>query len=419
MNLDLQLIIELQKIASASASDLLDYKDVSHTLSGVALQTPGREFMVEEACSGIHSLYSCLAAMAFWGVVFRYGLVRMLLTLIQTIGWVLVANSIRVFSIVYCRTRWDIDLENGLPHELLGIATYAMALILSLSTDHLLRFTIPLPVNSGAGYNMNPGQQGIKDSTSLQISTFLRETRRFLNRSRVSGGTAKVLCLVLLACYLPFSGYSVVAGLFKGRSVGNAKPPSFSKPIGEVIAENALPESIDDWRLVGVRNVNRSPDDPLGTNSIIWTYEGEGLHVEFSVDGYYSSWHDLSYCYAGLGWKQESANNSLDENASAKTTQLLLYRNAGDYATSYFSCFDSSCKAVEPAEASGTVVRNLINRLKSGSLMAEPKQEITPPVFQVQLMTSRATPFMAHEYESMKQLFTKLRDHVVVQIGGR
>lgn len=58
---DLSLVVSLQKFASAAASSLLDVVDVRHLTSGVAITTVDKNYMVNEACSGIHSLFSCVS----------------------------------------------------------------------------------------------------------------------------------------------------------------------------------------------------------------------------------------------------------------------------------------------------------------------------------------------------------------------
>ena len=420
LNLDLQFIIELQKLASAMASRLLDYWGVVHTISGVAIKTVNREFMVEEACSGIHSLFSCITAMAFWAAIFRYGPIRLVLTILQCTGWVLVANSIRVFSVVYARERWNMDLETGAPHEVLGVATYAGALLLSLSTDQLLRFLVPLHFRNFQADDSKPGRSGIYGETDATdnglFDTFrkaITAVNRFLNEPRASVKLSRSLVIALIiAGYLPFWGTSAFASLF-GKTGTISSDGQFTESITEVVPESLLPNKVNEWQLASVQSVNRTPDDPLGTNSVIWTYEGNGIRAQFSVDGYYPSWHDLSYCYSGLGWKLESASNVNLGKSGYTATKLLLYKENGDFATSYFSCFDSRRKIVQPEEASGSALRVVLNRLRSGHFLKQSAAPITPPVFQVQLMVSRQSQILEHEQELLSALFVTLRETVI------
>lgn len=419
LDLDLQLIIEMQKLASAAASYLLDYKSITHTLSGVAIRTSLKEFMVEEACSGIHSLFSCVTVMVFWAVIFRYGIIRTVLTLIQTIGWVLVANAIRVFCVVFFLHRWNINLESGTPHEVLGLATYASALIFALSTDQLLRFIWPSHFQP---FKKDPslGSYGTAAEASNGLTESIKQWRKSMNsvldRPRIPSAQSSLIALSAIAvCYVPLAGYTLVQAAMTSAAA-NQTGANFQASISDLVPESLLPTAVDEWKLVQSRSVNRSPDDPLGTNSVIWTYEGYGLLVNFSLDGFYPSWHDLSYCYTGLGWNLESAENVTDAKSGHVLTKLRLYKDTGEYATSYFSCFDSQNNPVQPAEASGSALRSLLNRLQAGNLTSAAAQSIEPPVYQVQLMTNQTTQLMAHERLQAEQLFSTLRDVVNTQM---
>ena len=65
LGLDISLIVTLQQWATATASQGLDCMDVLHTISGVAIRTATESYMVEEACSGIQSLFAAVYAITF------------------------------------------------------------------------------------------------------------------------------------------------------------------------------------------------------------------------------------------------------------------------------------------------------------------------------------------------------------------
>jgi exosortase len=64
--LDDKLVSGLQRISTARASDVLETIGVMHLREGNVLDLGGRRILVEEACSGIHSLFSTLACAFFW-----------------------------------------------------------------------------------------------------------------------------------------------------------------------------------------------------------------------------------------------------------------------------------------------------------------------------------------------------------------
>ena len=69
--------------------------------------------MVEEACSGIHSLFSCLCAVIFVCVIRKSGFLRIVINAVQTTGWVIAANAVRVFLVIYAFSEWDLPLDKG------------------------------------------------------------------------------------------------------------------------------------------------------------------------------------------------------------------------------------------------------------------------------------------------------------------
>ncbi|MEP3478679.1 MAG: exosortase U [Fuerstiella sp.] len=417
LNLDLNLIIAMQKLATASAGQLLDYFRITHVLSGVAIRTDQREFMVEDACSGIHSLFSCIAAMAFWGIVYRYSLLRILITIAQTTAWVLVANAVRVFLIVFARHRFDADLESGTLHELLGILTYAAALCLSLSTDQLLRFLVPLgfkPFQADSisgGYTRYSQSSDQNESALRKMNLISSKSNRFLNRPIAFFETKPILPIAaLLIMFVPLSGIAV-AQQFRNRASNVA--PHFVESIAASVPQTLLPQRIGEWTQQSSRVVNRSPDDPLGTNSVVWMFEGNGIVANVSVDGYYSQFHDLSGCYSALGWELESTTNREIGSPQFSVTELALYKDNGEFGLSLFSCFDSIHTPIRPPAATGSALRNLLNRLRSGQLIGEQAQPVNPPVYQIQAMTTRQSQLLEHEKKLVEQLFVSVHDIVL------
>lgn len=418
LNLDMALIVELQKIASAAASSLLDNRQVIHTITGVAIRTVDKEFMVEEACSGIHSLFSCVTVMVFLATYFRYKPIRFVLTILQTIGWVVIGNILRVFLTIYSHSRWNMDLESGTAHDLLGVGTYLGALLMALSTDRMFQFLVPSHLKMFektdvlGGYGDGPGGY-IQDSAAGVFKKF----NRLMDKARLKPRPGVIAALVALGVlYLPFSGLTM-ANAFT-RSSQTYTPGEFSESLDSFVAENLLPEQVGKWRLDSVRKVDRPMDDLLGANSVVWTYAGNGMTVEFSVDGLYKDWHDLSFCYSALGWKmQEVANIAIDSD-DATTTRIDMYRDSGDYALSYFACFDSGFAPVKPAPSRGSAIRNLLLRLKSGSLVSEGSQSVQPPVIQFQLMTGSKRELLGHERDLLEELFSELSEQALSELKG-
>jgi hypothetical protein len=154
--------------------------------------------------------------------------------------------------------------------------------------------------------------------------------------------------------------------------------------------------------------------------STIWDFSGHGMTVSVSVDGMYSEFHDLAFCYIGSGWKLSEGSNGWIQTGgvSLPYTRLKLYKNSGEYASVYFTCFDSQQTAVDPPDASGNLLRTLKNRLVSGGLIGTPKAPIVPPVFQVQLMAPSSDELLPHEIQVLEKLFGEVRAQILTQLSA-
>ena len=425
LNFDLKLIIRLQKIASLQASRFLDLYYVRHSISGVAISTEDRSFMVEEACSGIHSLFSCLCVIVFLSVVQRYGLIRILMNVAQSVLWVVVANALRVFLVVYAHSVWTIALDSGWRHEALGFLTYAIALLMAISTDRLMQFIVPL---AGSETMKKDNIYETSKSPLAQLLTFVDDKRvwlnKFLDRPRLSESMSlRVIVGVLVLLFVPFSAVSygrVASRWFAAPVVATVDAPVSLGDMATLLAKTGtMPAVVDDWALMNSERVDRSPDDPLGMTSLIHTFRGHGLEVSFSVDGYYSGWHDLAYCYTALDWKLKDQANSRDEATNYFSTSLSLYADDGQHLLNYFSCFDSQLVPVRPGDPSiGTIktFENLLERmgLKQGNTEKDPP--IVVPVFQLHLMCVSPQELLDHEKESVRLLFDRLSQHTLTSL---
>ena len=427
LNFDLKLIIRLQKIASLQASRLLDLCHVRHSISGVAISTGDRSFMVEEACSGIHSLFSCLCVIVFISVVQRYGLIRILINVAQSVVWVVAANTLRVFLVVYAHVVWAIALDSGWRHEALGVLTYAIALLMSISTDRLMQFIVP---HGGATVAKKDSDYETSKNPLAQLLAFVEDRRvrmnKFLDRPRLNESISlRLVAGVLVLLFLPLSAVSygrVVSRWFAAPASAAIDAPESLGDIGSLLTKvGAMPSGVDGWTLVNTERVDRSPDDPLGMSSLIHTYQGHGLEVSFSVDGYYSGWHDLAYCYTALDWKLKDQANSRDELTKYFSTRLNLWADDGQYLLNYFSCFDSQLVPVRPGDQSiGTIktFENLLERVGLRPAPAEKDPPITPPVFQLHLMCVSQQELLDHEKDSLRLLFDRLSQHALESLRG-
>lgn len=414
LNLDLKLIIGLQKLASAAASSFLDMRGIRHLLSGVAISTENKDFLVEEACSGIHSLFSCICVVAFVCVAQRYSFLRTAINIAQSIGWVIAANAIRVFLVIFAASNWGLDLGTGWRHEILGVCTYLAALLLAMSTDRLLQFIVPI-ARKATGKTEIAYEEADNAFVQLtkSIEGFSINLNEKLNKPRFSQTQSlRITWLALGLLFLPLS--AIAYGRTLSERIGG---PTNSEALTEVNSahldfdEQSLPKSIDGWILTGQEKISRNTGDPLGTSSTVFTYSGHGLTANFSIDGFYPAWHDLAYCYTALDWKLQSQLNSLNAETEIHQTEISLSIDHGQHAVSYFSCFDSHLKSVKPGEQTIGVLQTfelLLSRLPGLSNPNSGDNNYVPPVFQLQLMCGNSQELLDHEKTALGELFQEL-----------
>jgi exosortase len=106
---------------------------------GNVLHLPGLKLLVEDACSGIHSLYALFAlGVAFVAFTERPAWLRVTLVL-ATVPIAVTANALRVIVTGVLAYRVDTSYAEGLSHEATGMIVFGTGLLLLLVLDWCLR----------------------------------------------------------------------------------------------------------------------------------------------------------------------------------------------------------------------------------------------------------------------------------------
>ncbi|MFN9717635.1 MAG: archaeosortase/exosortase family protein [Planctomycetota bacterium] len=160
LNYDGDVIHWLQRVTTSVASKSLHRMGFLHYRDGNMLQFPGKTFLIEEACSGVQSLFTILFLAALVMCLKRRSLVHGLLLLTSGLFYAGVMNVVRVVLIAMVWELWAWDLSSGWQHDVVGYGGLLVAAMLLLSTDHLLSFffdTVPdVPRPGAAGGFRNP-----------------------------------------------------------------------------------------------------------------------------------------------------------------------------------------------------------------------------------------------------------------------
>jgi exosortase len=139
-NLDSRLTLALRSLAVRWSSPMLDLLGVTHVITGNLIEIPGRQLLVAEACSGINSVLSTLAACLFYLLLRRRSVLESIFALACTGIFVLLGNVARFTLGAWLLFRWRIDILSGWWHAGFGLVLFISYIVLILSFDQLWLF---------------------------------------------------------------------------------------------------------------------------------------------------------------------------------------------------------------------------------------------------------------------------------------
>ncbi len=354
--LDSLLITKLQFISSGLASWTLDAMGLVHFRSGVVLITGKEQFFAEEACSGVRSLFSSLSAVAIYGIWRNYPWWRHAINLVQTVFWVIVGNAVRIALVVWVSDNWTNRIAHGWMHDVLGIVTFVLIVLLVISTDRFIELalrkrTSPRPDTSPkttADTQINRGNSAAQP-----------KSRKWL-----------LWAFVGFSALLAFCSFR----LMTSQAEGILKNSLFLMPEFPRSAEGDLPEKIDNWVLEDFKYIYRGDEQIMAAESYVWIYRNGSVVVTISIDGPWEFWHDITACYRGIGWTTDAQHDFgpatvVDElNAdSPNRSRVDLSKATGERALVFFAQHDIEGRIVRPSMIGGLISFELIkmNFLKS------------------------------------------------------
>jgi exosortase len=389
---DLVLINQLQFLASGLASWMLDAVGLVHFREGVILVTEKKQFFTEEACSGIRSLFSTVAAVAVFGLARHYSIPRQLFNIAQSTIWVIVGNAIRVAAVVYLADEGYEQLSHGTLHDIFGLVVFVGIFGVTLSVDRAVDvFAMKHPVYEDAD-----------DEAVSHVVT--GKSQASINQSR-----PKLAMFGLMAVYF-------VIFLFSAR-LAYAKRNNFDRIGFESselvpVEQSDLPEIIDAWKLKNFETKSRTETSLFAPESYIWTYTRESLSAVVSLDCPYSEFHDLTLCYRGLGWDVK-AHHEYEPDSEDGYSWLEMNKPAQD-ARVYFSAYTRDGRLAHPANEFSPTTRFVRNIELALGRLEEPQEDVNRngerlPISQVQLMVKSDQPISAADLQSCRDLFENCR----------
>jgi len=387
-NSDLRLINTMQFAASQLASWILDALGQIHFREGVVLVTHTNQFFTEEACSGIRSLFSSLAAISIYGVIRNYSWQRHLFNIAQTFLWVIVGNAIRVAIVVYVSENWTNAIASGTNHEMLGLAVFALIFVLAISTDRAI---------NAFQFETDPDDE-FQETATPEANVAASEIKKpsFAGANWIFAGLFVLLLLFSSSLTYAKSNYF-------GRM-------NFDDTQLMTTKEVDLPKQINGWLVSEFEAIVREEGNLLAPNSYVWTLENGSRTVTLSLDSPYSEFHDLTFCYQGLGWAVNTKHDYQTINPELLTT--LTISKLGQHGVVFFSAHGRDGQLAYPTDrlSRSTNIKNNIRLGLGLPTTIKSDDDTLLPVSQVQLMRESLNELSEDELTELKELFFAARD---------
>lgn len=406
---DQALIINMQVLASELASRLLDGGGVIHFRHGVIIETPEAKFMTEEACSGIRSLFSSMAAVAIFGFISRHRAWRIGINLGQAVLWVMVGNSIRIAIVVALAGSYP-SVASGWGHELLGLAVFGFILAMVASTDvALTRWICDFLVIDAAN---EPPDTTVQDGYVLPPLP-------------VSGARGAILMCVLVAASLVSLRTAWV------RQTANKASVAKSFAAIDEPAESDFQGQYAGFAKQSFTHMTRSTNALLAENSFLYEFNRNHLQAILSIDRPWDHWHNLHVCYSNLGWESTPTYAIVSSQivpgiatARHKHSELKLTR-AGRYGFVIYSAIDRRGNHVAETAVMDTGGIIAAARLQPKQIIAalgfggENDQEavsVSLPVSTIQVYAESPGSWKEEDLNHIKELFYAVREEVVAEL---
>jgi exosortase len=133
----------MQDVTAIGAGELGRALGLGVVRDGLVLQTDRWAFIVAEACSGMSSLVSLLALATLWIYVARASLSRRLAILLSVAPLVLLANTIRVTSVLMVASWFGQDAALGFFHGASSLVLFCLALASLLAFSRIIGCSTP------------------------------------------------------------------------------------------------------------------------------------------------------------------------------------------------------------------------------------------------------------------------------------
>lgn len=347
--LDNRLHQILAGLAARLSQSWLDAVHLLHVVEGTIVVTPECRFFVDDACSGTNSMLVATCVALILCSFERRSTLHALAVLLSAALISIASNVLRICVVIGSLHFWNIELDHGFPHDLLGIAFFALDLFLIWSADRGWHFLLHI--------GSLPPKPRI--TAGPLVPSF-----NGLWLSRVSVVIALTGALVL-------TGPTILAHSSTHASIS---------PLASIDGMD-LPGILGLWSRDGEQPLENSLIGNLGVRNQVWLYRKGNLEAYVAVNYPFTGFHDTRLCYNGQGWQFEQQVDGALPGDNENTVRYLKMNQPADLtqANLWLCVFDE--RGIPQKFTSENPMDRVTDRLLTR--WTEPEQSPTTIVLQV------------------------------------
>lgn len=474
--MDVRLITKLQQYSAQYTSRLLDLVGLGHHMDGTLIRVPGvQDYGIEQACSGVQSFFTLLlvavifivlsrrlsppkiagAVIALFlallvyilrltlfttgfinelGLLVTCGLIlfsflgfRAAALILSAVFWAIFMNTLRILTIPLSEYLLQINLSEGIPHDILGYVVLALGILMLFSTDQFLFFMFG-PVESSAEES-GPLGRFIRNAWNTVLSGNNEEDderghnkRRRRGRRPISKGGRGLIwtCAGLMAVMGLWQLYDVQRSMAAKEGI-EVRFFDDDPTIDFELAD--MPVAFGDWRRDpnGYQTEDRSRGSDLGQRSDTWRFQSPAIASIFSLDQPFPGWHELTTCYKNVGWKlvENGRSAKLPSEVLGTTpssdewgyVEAVFEKPTGEKAYLLFSHFDAFGDGVPTPREWGTLnsfmiraQNRLSHRIRASLFQGE--------AYQTQVFLTSFNDFSDEVKQECQLRYLEIREHI-------
>lgn len=371
----------LRQLLAGTATKLsqpwLDDLGVLNLVEGSVVVTAGKRFFVNDACSGVNSMLVAICAALILCAFQKRSWIHSALLILSTAGTAIATNILRIVTVIYGCVVMGQELDKGWQHELLGMISFALDLLLVLSADRGLQFVLnhpsgrpSLPAFTATPAHVSPGG-GWAGACSLVIACV-------------------GMALIITPQFLLHSISANAAALDAAQS-----------------QQFEMPARLGEWERQGDKPVENALIGDLSVHNVVWLYRKGGLEAYLAMNFPFEGFHDTRLCYLGQGWRMEKQHDRpmTGETTSSVRALELFHPVEQSNASLWLVVFDQGGHVLPyPAQT-------LSSRFSDRILQRWEKPKEPPVTFTLQVLVPQS-PLDAGATGQVEALLTQARSSV-------